>query len=228
MASVKLIGTPAAASAPGSRRAVCPDDPGSSRTIATMSGEPSTHLEGLLDRLQQGDEPARQELIGAAYERLRLLARRMLHREFPRLEHLHESASVVHRSAFRLLDALKEVRPDTERGFLKLAARQTRWVLLDLARQAKRDKTSGRGVYGPIDCPVTAEELEAWAKFHQAVEALPGDEREVFELIWYHGLTQAGAARLLKLHPEEVSRRWLRARLRLMDRVQDIDGLLRK
>ena len=37
----------------------------------------------------------------------------------------------------------------------------------------------------------TAEELEAWTRFHQAAEALPADDREVFELIWYHALARS-------------------------------------
>jgi RNA polymerase sigma-70 factor (ECF subfamily) len=191
-------------------------------------------LEQLLERLRQGDEGARQELIAGSYERLRLLARRMLRRDFPRLERLHESTSVVHRCALRLLQALDKVRPAGVRDFFNLAARQMRWVLLDLSRQgipaikglqAVGDDSSKSGRGEPVDRAEDADSLNAWASFHGKVADLPDEEREVFELLWYHGLTQAETAQLLKLHPREVSRRWLRARVKLIEAARQIECL---
>jgi RNA polymerase sigma-70 factor (ECF subfamily) len=50
---------------------------------------------------------------------------------------------------------------------------------------------------------------------------LPAEEREVFELLWYHGLTQAEAARVLGTTERVVGSRWRRARLRLHRELGD-------
>jgi RNA polymerase sigma factor (sigma-70 family) len=46
-------------------------------------------------------------------------------------------------------------------------------------------------------------------------ESLPDDEREVFGLVWYQGLTHAEAAAILGVSTKTVQRRWHSACLRL-------------
>jgi RNA polymerase sigma factor (sigma-70 family) len=191
-------------------------------------------FQDLLDRLTQGDESARTELVGWAYERLCRLARKVLHAEFPRLEQAHASASIANRAVLRLLRALERVRPATEREFFNLAARNIRWVLLSLARQKALAPLSSPpngvspGDTTPDDLPSPApdpSDLEPWAAFHRQVGKLPVSQREVFELIWYGSLTQSEVARITGLHPKEVSRRWLQARMNLADAARDIQAL---
>ncbi len=59
--------------------------------------------------------------------------------------------------------------------------------------------------------------LAQWSEFHQKVRELPDEEREVVDLYWYQGLTQTETARILGVHEKAVSRRWLRARLKLSE-----------
>jgi RNA polymerase sigma-70 factor (ECF subfamily) len=59
--------------------------------------------------------------------------------------------------------------------------------------------------------------LAAWAGFHDAVAALGEADRELFDLLWYQGLTQAEAASLLGVTERTVTSRWLAARVRLSD-----------
>jgi RNA polymerase sigma factor (sigma-70 family) len=59
--------------------------------------------------------------------------------------------------------------------------------------------------------------LAAWAEFHARVEGLPAEERDAFDLLWYHQLTHAEAAELLGVSESTVRRRWTAARLRLRD-----------
>lgn len=44
---------------------------------------------------------------------------------------------------------------------------------------------------------------------------LPEMQREVFELLWYHGLTRTEAAAVLDVGESTIRRHWLAARLRL-------------
>ena len=60
-----------------------------------------------------------------------------------------------------------------------------------------------------------AESLETWTRFHEAVESLAEDEREVMHLGWYAGMKQAEMAAVLVVSVSTVKRRWYRARLHL-------------
>jgi RNA polymerase sigma factor (sigma-70 family) len=197
-----------------------------------MDSEQTLHLQRLLDHLRLGDESARRELIGCAYERLRLLAWKTLHKDYPRFENLVETGSVLHEAALRLLKALEREQPATVRGFFALAAKKIREVLLDAARRDRRrgGQVRGEGMAqggGPQDAarhevadncddPVG---LAQWTEFHQKVDELMEDEREVVDLYFYQGLSQAETGRVLGITQKEVSRLWIKAVRKLPDCV---------
>ena len=193
-----------------------------------MADDTTSRLQELLDRIRGGDTAGRTQLLELAYERLRLLARKMFHQDFPRLGNLHETDSILHEAVLRLFRALQEVQPPSVREFLIFSAAQVRRVLLDMARyQGRRDRRAD-GLSGASGPPGTAQEgvadpscdpsyLAQWSEFHEKVRALPDEEREVVDLYWYQGLTQAETARVLGVHEKEISRRWLRARLKLSE-----------
>ena len=91
--------------------------------------------------------------------------------------------------------------------FFTFAARQVRWVLLDLAPRPAAEAI----VREPADATADPAVIAEWTDFHRRVEQLPEDERQVVDLHFYKEFTQAQVARLLGLHEKEVSRRWLRA-----------------
>jgi RNA polymerase sigma-70 factor (ECF subfamily) len=194
-----------------------------------MSADSSTQLQGLLDRVAAGDPAARQELIGRAYERLRRLAHKML-RGFPRVRAFEDTADVLHDSLPRLVRALEGVPPATVADFFHRMSRALRWELLNLLRRYYGPEGPG-GKEGPLGTghstanaalalpePGTAaspSELARWTEFHEAVEALPEKECQVFELLYYQELTQAEAAAVLQVAEITVRRHWLAARRRL-------------
>jgi RNA polymerase sigma factor (sigma-70 family) len=197
-----------------------------------MASDQTTHLQFLLDRLRQGDDSARRELIGCAYERLRLLAWRTLHKDFHRFEKLHETDSILDEAVVRLLKALEQEQPTTLQGFFALAAKKIREVLLDVARQQRRRRGEGLPEdvapgcssessprYEAADTTHDPATLAEWSEFHKMVEALPEEERAVVDLHWYQGLTQAETAAILGISQRQVSRLWIRATGRLPDCV---------
>jgi RNA polymerase sigma factor (sigma-70 family) len=203
------------------------------RAGATMSDD-STLLQGLLDRMKQGDRAARRELLDRACARLRRLANTMFAGSFPALRDQHELDSVVHETWLRLLQALEEVEPPTVADFFRLAAHKVRQVLLDMAdrqrRRATREVPGAGSDSGSGGLPSgTGETLDParlalWSEFHARVANLPEDERTVFELHYYLELPQAEIARMLDLHPRKVSYLWIASTERLADHLDGVDG----
>ncbi len=195
------------------------------------------HLQQCLDRLRGGDEGARNDLVAVACGRLTRLARKMF-RTDGRLRRWEETGDVFQNAMLRLHRALQQVTPGSLREFIRLAALQIRRELIDLARHYYRPGGLGtRQVSGDGDLPSSGgaepadssdepSRLAAWSEFHEQIGALPEDEREVFDLVWYQGLTHAEAGALLKVSTKTIQRRWQAACLRLHEATHgDLPGL---
>src|SRR5947207_7059370 len=85
-----------------------------------------------LDRMQQGDASALDELLRHVCARLELLARRLL-RAHPAVQRWAETGDVLQGALLRLTRALASVHPGSVREFFGLAAQQIRRELVDLA-----------------------------------------------------------------------------------------------
>jgi RNA polymerase sigma factor (sigma-70 family) len=192
-----------------------------------MSSEPTletTCLHRYLDGLRAGDTESAEALFQAVLGRAERLARRMLG-GFPAVRGWADTDDVLQGALARLLRSLRELRPAGTRDFANLLATHIRRELLDLARRLRRhpDRPAG-GVAEPGDgllaqAPAPEadppDELELWAAFHEQVEQLPAEEREVVGLTFYHGWTQGQIAELFGVDERTVRRRWRSACLRL-------------
>jgi RNA polymerase sigma-70 factor (ECF subfamily) len=191
-----------------------------------MSEHEST-LRYWLDRHRGDDVVARNELIRHCQERLRLLTRQMLHR-YPALRQWEDTSDVFQNVLFRLDRALREVTPPSTRDLLSLASALIRRELIDLWRHHFGPEGAGRHQEPPGWPEVAAPErsddsddpynLAVWGEVHGYIAALDVADRELFELLYYQGLTQEEAATLLNIPPRTLRRRWQAARLRFMER----------
>jgi RNA polymerase sigma factor (sigma-70 family) len=185
--------------------------------------ESQTDTAALVQRLPIDGPTGRAALIARTCERLRRHAHRML-KIFPVVARWEQTDDVLQNALVRLCRALEAVTPENARHFYSLAERQIHWELLDLAARHKgpqgfaanhhTDSTGGAVARqpDPSDEPQTVAE---WTKFHSQIEQLPEEEREVFGLLWYHGLSQEQAAEVLGVSVRTVKRRWQNARLAL-------------
>jgi RNA polymerase sigma factor (sigma-70 family) len=199
-------------------------------------GGQTTEMQRLLDGWAAGDVAARDRLLDRAGQRLLALTRRML-RGYPHLRRWEQTDDVFQSAVLRLYRSLGDVRPDSIGQFFGLAATQIRRTLIDLARHhfgpegaARRHQSEGDvqhqstagGDSGPARRDEPPETLDAWAQFHEAVEALPRDERDVFSVIWYGEATQKEAAELIGVTERTIQRRLVRARLLLYESLKNV------
>jgi RNA polymerase sigma-70 factor (ECF subfamily) len=199
-----------------------------------MTGPTTTYLQGCLDRVRSGDAAAREDLLRHSQERLRAIAHRMLGR-FPSVRRSEETDDVLQELMIRLDRMLGQLEVRTVRDYLRLAATNLRRVLIDLARHyleadrhrpagqatpvAEADPADGRPIaHEPAADPASdPRSLAEWTEFHDRVGRLPQEHCEVFDLLWYHGLTHGQAAEVLGVSLTTVKRRWLAARILLME-----------
>lgn len=189
----------------------------------------TVQIQNWIDRLQAGDESAREELIKSACTRMERLTRNML-KGYPRVKRWEQTDDVFQNAVMRLYRSLQHITPKTVQEFFRLAALNIRRELLDLVKHYYGPQGKGAkhatlpGGAGKDSAPVAHYKedvthepgrLAVWEEFHQKVESLPEEEREVFDLLWYQGLTQAEAADVLKVAERTVKRRWQSARLLL-------------
>ncbi len=150
---------------------------------------------------------------------------------FPAVQAHEQTDDILNGSLLRLHAALADVTPESLRHFFNLAGQAIRRELIDVARRLNRgdgrrvvlmpDDAAALHPPGRDGCPV---DLAAWGEFHEAVEALPPDEREVTTLLWYEELSQAEAAAVLGVTERTVLRRWHSARLKLGRIIADDAG----
>lgn len=199
-------------------------------------------VENWIEKLQSGDDGAREELINCACDRLMRLTR-TIKRGFDRVNRWEQTEDVFQRATLRLYESLKEVKLNDARHFYRLAALQIRRELIDLARHyngpqgmganyatqmAKPDASKiQHAAYDAADQTGNPESAMEWGDFHSTIEQLPDEQKEVVELLFYHGLSQEEAAKIMDVSVRTIKRYWRAARMSLHDKLQgdfpDID-----
>ena len=200
------------------------------------STEAADRVAQCIAKLQAGDEFARGELLTLTCDRLLRLTRSIL-RDFPGVARWEQTEDVMQRASLRLYQALADVELSDPRHFFRLAALQIRRELIDLARhyqgpqglgakhQTQRVNSDGEDnpiAYEPVEVTGDPRRMAEWQEFHSRVEQLPDEDREVFDLLWYHELSQEQAAQMLDVSVRTVRRRWRSARLTLHDAFVDL------
>jgi RNA polymerase sigma factor (sigma-70 family) len=180
-----------------------------------MSTEHTTAVvQRYLDALDgnQPAEPIVRALLDRSVQRLQLLCGNLLYREYRRLTQPplnlqpDEMLSAV---VERLLKAMHSVRPRTVRQFFALVNQHMRWELNDLARRLDHQPAVVELGEYQVPAPLTSGSVltPEGHRILEAIENLPEDEREVFELVRIQGLTHLEAAGVLGVSAKTVQRR---------------------
>ena len=124
----------------------------------------------------------------------------------------------------RLLKALREARPRTVRQFFALASQHMRWELNDLARRLDEQPAAVELREGLVPAPASSDSglTPDGRRMLEAIDRLPEDEREAFDLVRIQGLTQAEAAQVLGVSTMTVKRRLNRGLQLLAEALDDL------
>src|SRR5215469_15471450 len=161
-----------------------------------MSAEPtSAAVQRYLDALA-GDQPAEpivRALLDRSVRRLQLLCTNLLYRKYRRLTlpplNLQPD-ELLDAVVERLLKAMRSVRPQTVRQFFALVNQHMRWELNDLARRLDEQSSAAELREEFVPAPASNDSILSpdGRRMLAAIDRLPDDEREVFDLVRIQGL----------------------------------------
>jgi RNA polymerase sigma-70 factor (ECF subfamily) len=172
-------------------------------------------------------EPVVRPLLDRAFVRLQRLCATLLHHDYPRLTHPPlnlQTDELLSAVVERLLKALREARPRTVREFFALAGQHMRWELNDQARRLDNQPVALELHEGQLPAPASSDSgltLDG-RRMLEAIDSLPEDEREAFDLVRIQGVTYAEAAELLGVSLKTVQRRLDRGLQHLSERLGDL------
>jgi len=180
-----------------------------------------------LDRIKAGQPDACDQLIQRTVDRLQCSVARILAR-FPGVRRFERDSDVLQNALLRIRANLSRLRgrqetPATPRAFFALSACWIRDEIVTLLRHYYGPHGAGTHVAGgasalledAADHGADPHELSRWTHLHEAIDRLAPDARELFGLMWYHGLTLRDAARTLQMPERTAKRRWREVRLDL-------------
>lgn len=178
-----------------------------------------------------GDSPAEpviRALLATAVDRLQLLCANLLFRSYPRLTRPPlnlQPDEMLSSVVERMIKAMKSVRPQNVRQFFALANKHMRWELNDLARRLDKQVQAQQVRESLVAAPAESSESQIspnTRRILEAIEGLPDDEREAFDLVRIQGMTHPDAAAVLGVSAKTVQRRLNRSLLALEEKLGDL------
>ena len=193
--------------------------------------EPQTTVivQRYLDDLAK-DSPAESVIRGLlerAVRRLHVLCAALLHRSYPRLKQPPlnlQAEELLSAVTERLLKALRVARPANVRQFFALANQHMRWELNDLARRLDEQPAAVELCEELVPAAASSGSAltPAGRRMLEAIDTLPQDERDAFDLVRVQGITPTEAAGVLGVAVITVKRRLNRGLRLLNEKLRDL------
>jgi len=175
----------------------------------------------ILDRVQQGDPEAGEELLPLVYDELRKLAVAKMATQ-PAGQTLQATA-LVHEAWLRL-ERGQTMQWESRKHFYAAAAQAMRHILIERARRKQRTRHGAELVrVDPddieIEAPTDDDRLLQINVALDELAALAPDKAEVVKLRFFVGLKESEIAELLHISPRTVERYWSYAKAWLFERI---------
>ncbi|MCG6157745.1 RNA polymerase sigma factor [Rubinisphaera margarita] len=194
----------------------------------------TAQLEDCIARLNAGDSLARGELLNLTCERLLRLTHH-IKQSYPSVARWEQTDDILQTASMKLYEALHNVELNDARHFFRLAAKKIRETLLDLARHYQgpmgvganhatmpptpADQSQGPSLLEAGELTCDPRRVAEWTEMHKVIESLPDESKEMFDLLWYHEMSQEEAASIIGISVRQVKRRWRDAKLLLAERM---------
>ncbi len=167
----------------------------------------STEVTRLLHDWRQGDSQSLEQMMPLVYAELRRIADRYLQKENP--GHTLQPTALVHEAFINLVDA--DVNWSDRVHFYAVSARIMRRLLVDHAREKRREKRGGGGVRESLEdvLAIAPEPPIEIIELDEALEKLATfDERtsQVVELSYFGGFTYEEIADVVGISAATVDR----------------------
>ena len=165
----------------------------------------------MLKEWSDGNQNIFDKLMPLVYEELRRQASRYLRKE--RSNHTLQTTALIHEAYLKLIDQ-KNVEWQNRAHFFAIAAQAMRRILVDYARERKREKRGGAAENLPLDeafAIVSREKSVDLVALDEALNKLAKfDERQakVVELRYFSGLSIDEAAEVLNVSNVTIRRDW--------------------
>jgi RNA polymerase sigma factor (TIGR02999 family) len=176
----------------------------------------------ILSRIETGDPTATEQLLPLIYDELRKLAAHRLTQEKP--GQTLQATALVHEAYLRLVDGEQAQHWNSRGHFFAAAAEAMRRILLNRARDKKRQKRGGHRERIDLDQIVIALDApaEELLELDEAMNELADSDElsaKLVKLRFFAGLSLKEAAEVLQLTRRQADRHWAYARAWLYDRL---------
>jgi RNA polymerase sigma factor (TIGR02999 family) len=186
-----------------------------------MASSPRSQVTELLERVRDGQDGAREELLRLVYPELRRIAANAMRGERP--NHTLRTTGLVNETYLRLFG--RETPEFANRAhFFSTVAREMRRILVEHARSRNAlRRPDGRVRLSLEDIEIPAPErgtdLVALDQALERFEAVDARAAQVVELRFFGGLTEDEAAATLGVSLATLKRDWTFARAWLFDQL---------
>src|SRR5213594_5124687 len=152
-----------------------------------------TEVTRILERVEDGDAKAAEQLLPLVYDQLRQLAAHKMANEAP--GHTLQPTALVHEAWLRLAGSDAPQRWNSRGHFFSAAAEAMRRILIERARAKARLRRGGGGERIPLDHVTVASDdpPETVLAIHEALEKLAARDSfkaEVVKMRYFVGLSQ--------------------------------------